>query len=118
MEPVEEKQLINKLLEKSKQGKIDWQATSEEQTFIASVGNNSFKISLFQPTDRWGQSEGDLSPVLMMLDQTGKSVWRVEGRGLDVVNDPLTELYKIAQRIGDRVDERLASALESLDALD
>ena len=110
--------LIKRLIEKSKDGKLDWEPTADRQQFVTSVGGDtSFKIRMVTVTDIdvYGQPETVEVPRLDMLDQKGHLLWQVQGR--DVPADELRELFEIARRIGSRLDTRVAGAIDALDKL-
>lgn len=110
--------LVKRLIEKSKTGKLDWQPTADRQQFVISVGGDtSFRIRQITITDvdEWGQPEHVDVPILDMLDQKGHLLWQVQSR--DIPGGGLRELFEIARRIGNSVDERLVGAIEALDKL-
>lgn len=111
--------LVERLIEKSKAGKLTWKPTADRQQFVTSVGggNTSFKIRLEQLSDvgPLGQWETYDVPRLDMLDEKGFLIWKVYRK--DVPKGQLDELYKLAQRIGNKVDDRLEGAIEALNKL-
>ena len=111
--------LVTRLLEKSLNSKVDWKPTADRQAFVTSVGGGelSFKISLVSTTDidDFGQPESVEVPRLDMLDEKGKVLWYIHTG--DVPGGKLHHLYDAARRIGNRLDERLASAMSALDKL-
>lgn len=110
--------LVKRLIEKSKAGKLDWEPTADRQQFVTSVGGDiSFKVRMVTATDidYYGQPETVEVPRLDMLDQAGHLLWQVQGR--DVPAGELRELFEIARRIGNRLDTRVAGAIDALDKL-
>ena len=110
--------LVKRLIEKSKSGKLDWEPTADRQQFVTSVGGGtSFKIRILTVTDigDYGQPETIEVPRLDMLDRKGNLLWQLQGR--DVPTGKLRELFEIARRIGNRLDDRVAGAIEALDKL-
>ena len=110
--------LVKRLIEKSKAGMLDWEPTADRQQFVTSVGGDtSFRIRLITVTDfdAYGQPETVDVPRLDMLDQQGHLLWQVLGS--DVPLGELRELFEIARRIGNRLDARVAGAIEALDKL-
>jgi len=111
------KALVEALMEKSVAGKLNWQATADESAFIASVGGETtLKITLEKAeTSDVAQilGLGD-APVLRMLDAKGRTLWKIDSSeaGAD-----LSPLYKLAQRIGNKVDDRLVAVMEALQKL-
>lgn len=110
--------LVKRLTEKSTGGKVNWEPTADRQAFIASVGGDtSFKIRLVTTTDidQYGQPETVQVPRLDMLDQKGHLLWDVEQK--DVPAGELWRLFEVVRRIGNRLDDRLAGAIDALDKL-
>jgi len=110
--------LVKRLIEKSKAGKLDWESTADRQQFVTSVGGDtSFRIRMVNVTDMddYGNPETVEVPRLDMLDQKGNLLWQLQGR--DVPTGELRELFEIARRIGNRLDERVAGAIEALDKM-
>jgi len=110
--------LVKRLIEKSKTGKLNWESTADRQQFITSVGGEiSFRVGLVTITDinEWGQPENVDAPRLDMLDQKGHLLWQVYSH--EVPSGVLRELFIIARRIGNRLDDRVAGAISALDKL-
>lgn len=110
--------LVQRLLEKSKAGRLQWEPTADENTFITSIaGGGMFRIHLVSADDfdQWGRSVTEAVPRLDMLDEQGRIVWEVRHR--EVEERGLWDLWETARRIGNRVDERLAAAIEALERL-
>ena len=95
--------LLDALLAKTRAGKITWQETADEDTFLAAVhGRQTFEIS----------RHGDFA-VLTVRDRDGKLLFRTSQTSLDAAN----ELWRLARRIAMRVDEKIDSALELIKGL-
>lgn len=110
--------LVARLLEQSRAGKLSWEPTADWRAFVTSVaGQLTFKVYLVTITDigDFGQPETFDAPRLDMLDEKGKVLWDI--RQKDVQGPALTELYQTARRIGNRLDERVATAMSALDKL-
>lgn len=111
-------QLVSRLIEKSTTGKLNWEPTADRQQFIASVGGDTtFKIRLVTVTDidDYGQPEKVDVPLLDMLDKQGHLLWQIQVR--DVQPRNLWDLFQIARQIGNRLDDRVAEAIDALDKL-
>ncbi|HMD99788.1 MAG TPA: hypothetical protein VKM93_20970 [Terriglobia bacterium] len=109
--------LTTALVEKTKAGRIGWQATANENTFIASVGGDTtLRLTLESVVDfdPYGQPESYDVPVLCLLDSKGKTLWEVHSRE---VKGGLWPLYKLAQRIANKVDEKVEALMEALQKL-
>jgi len=118
-EPLNFEPLVKRLIEKSKAGKLDWKPTADRKSFVISVGggNTGFKIRQEQISDidQWGNWETYDVPRLDMLDEKGFLIWKISRK--DVSPGLIDELYKLAQRIANKVDDRLDGAIEALDDL-
>ena len=109
--------LVTTLIEKSMAGKLKWEPTAREGEFIASVGGDTtLKISLTsgEGLDVYGQPETYQVPVLWLVDAKGRSLWEIEQ---SQVKGGLWNLYKLAQRIANKLDEKVAALVEVLQKL-
>lgn len=110
--------LVGSLTEKSTAGKLNWQATADEHTFIASVGGETtLKITLESVegfNDFTGNPEMTQEPVLYMLDAKGRALWEISS---SQVKGGLWPMYRLAQRIGNKLDERMAAVMQALEKL-
>lgn len=110
--------LVERLLEKSRAGRLNWEPTADRKAFVVSVGGEAtFKVSLIQVEEvsTFGQSETVDVPILLMLDEKGKTLWEVRQR--DVKGIKLWDLYTVARRIGNKLDERMVNAIRALENL-
>lgn len=109
--------LTTALVEKTKAGKLNWQATANENTFIASVGGDTtlrLTLESDEDVDTYGQLQSFDVPVLYLLDSKGKALWEIHSRQ---VEGGLWPLYKLAQRIANKVDEKVEALMEALQKL-
>lgn len=109
--------LVITLVEKSQAGRLKWQATADEHAFIASLGGDTtLKITLesVEEIDYYGNPQSERQPVLCMLDAKGRTLWEIHS---SQVKGDLWGLYRLAQRIGNKLDERMASLMEVLQKL-
>lgn len=102
--------LVKRLVEKTREGKVPWEPTAQVDSFVATVGGNTFKVAMVAPS--WAQSEEDEYPALSMLNEKGQALWTVAEPSAS-----LSALYRAAQRIANKVDERMANAIAALDKL-
>ena len=96
--------LLEVLVEKTKAGKLDWQQTASEGTFIAAVkGQKTFRVTEI--------ANGE-SIVLEMVDTDGQLQ-------LDnIFESPAAkELHSLARHIALRFDENIDAAVQLLDSL-
>ena len=109
--------LVTTLMEKSTARKLDWQATADEDAFIASVGGETtLKITLesVEDFDIYSNPQMKNMPVLYMLDTKGRTLWLISS---SQVNGGLWPLYRLAQRVGNKLDERMVATIEALQKL-
>lgn len=96
--------LVASLLEKTLAGKIRWEETAVENSFLAAVkGRQTFQIS---------GNENGADTELQVRDQDGKV--RVK---LTRTNQQMMDLYSAARRIALGVDEVIDESLELLNSL-
>jgi hypothetical protein len=110
--------LVSALIEKTKEGKLKWQPTSLEDTFIVSIGGGStLRISLVQEwtTDDYGNEVQITNPRLVLLTEKGTTLWTINDS--DVVGTELWTVFKLARRIANKVDEKLATVMGYLENL-
>ena len=92
--------VLTKLLELTKENKIGWQTTSDEDVFSAVFGNQSVLVS--------GETLINLSS-LKILNKAGVEIETLVGE-----ND-INKLHRIARRIALGVDSQLDELLSELD---
>ncbi len=99
--------LVRSLIDKTKAGRLHWQETVEVGTYIVSVGGkNTLKVTMDRASDQSGADVAEviLTPTLYVLDEHGEKIWRVESSEVSDVQ----ELYEMAGRKAEKVDERLS----------
>ena len=95
--------LFQTLLNKTEAGKLRWEETASEDTFLAAVkGQQSFEL---RPVP------GSASIHLTVRDAAGKVLFEVNEGGAG------RELYKFARRLALRIDDKLENSLELLSQL-
>ncbi len=105
--------LVESLIKKTESGKIKWEATARDDIFIASIGGQAtLKIS-WRDEIAADESSG---PNLRLLDESGRTIWRIEALDLGAP-EKLEHLYSLAQKIGNRVDEKVTALMEALEKL-
>lgn len=110
--------LIQRLIEKSKAGKLNWEPTASRKQFVTSIGGDkTFRIKEITVTDynEYGERADFDIPILEMLDVDGNLIWEIEWK--DAPPPLLNDLFKIARRIGNRVDDQMSDAIDALDKL-
>ncbi len=106
--------IIDALVEKTKQGKLRWQDTAEESTYLAAVkGQRTFEISC----------DSDASPPqirLVIRDVDGKAFLDIGSpyhSPTGLATSKLKELYELAGRIALNLDEKADETVQLLDQL-
>ncbi|SRR5713101_783765 len=108
--------LVERLLDKSRSGRLKWEPTADAKAFVASIGGEqTFRIRLVEAEeiDEYGRPVTIEVPRLDMLDNKGRLLWDIRM----TKGGALSRLYEVARRIGNRLDERLATALQALERL-
>lgn len=110
-------ELLYTLIEKTRQGKLEWQETAEEDRFLAAVkGVQTYDISAEFGGDR--ESEGrvvqDVQVRLTVRDREGRIFLDIRESGQD---SAAYELFEVARRVAMRIDERIDQTVELLKSL-
>jgi hypothetical protein len=109
--------LVTELLNRSTDGKVSWEPTANKVAFITSVAGRTWKVD--HTTDwestPWGGMEQTEVPRLTLLDEKGNPLWeiyqsKVKGR-------LLWDLYRLAQRIGNKLDDEMQQQMSALGKL-
>jgi len=109
--------LVNTLLEKTKAGKLVWEATADPNCFITSVGGSTaLKIFLKEEPSSRSYFGNEQVPVLVSLDEKGATQLEIESSQVSTL-DGLWPLYKLARRIGNNLDEKMESLIEVIQKL-
>jgi hypothetical protein len=109
--------LVEAVTEKTKAGKIKWEPTAEENTFIATLGGGTtlrIYLTTGEAADEFGNLESVQIPELRLLGEKGKLLWEIRSHQ---IKGGLWPLFKLAQRIGNKLDERMATLMETLQKL-
>ena len=128
--------ILATLLEKTKMGKVIWAATSDPSTFVAAVkGSQTYRLrreSEVQPPERmdnpyalgalalpnqprWTPERRIEYVELTVLDENGKTLFSIRQPAQN--SSYAGELFTLAQRLANRVDEKVDQTLELLNAL-
>ena len=109
--------LVEKLIEKSLAGKLKWQETAEDDTFVTAVkGRQTFHVSAqFGGLHlRDNEVEQDVVTKLEVHGFEGKIIIDFRETGQ---SSSLFELFSVAKRVALRIDERIDESLELLNSL-
>jgi len=106
-------QVVTALLDKTRTGKLKWEAAQQEDTFHVNIGGHTF-LRVFLVKSQIRNAMGDVEihtvPTLNMLDEKGRIIWSVDSRSVSETR----ELHRQAQNRADRVDERISVLLDTL----
>jgi len=111
----EYKDIIRKLLEKTRQRKVDWEQTSFMSSFqctLAASDPDSFSFTVFS-------DEGGLG--LRMSDQDNNTIFIARSNDLptspteEEVSNMIEEIYGLARRQALKIDRKLVAAADLLD---
>lgn len=117
LKDVDANPLVQALMEKTQAGRLVWEPTADEGTFIASVaGNTTLKLALVSQVEQdvYGNPEYADVPTLLLLDEKGRKQWQVYS---SQVKGGLWPLFRLAQRIANKVDDRMAALVEAVHRL-
>ena len=100
-------EILDKLLERTTQGKVPWKSTAGEQTFVAVIGNLSVMIL----------RDAGHQPALKILDKSGREIDvldadRSEGRKW---REDLWRLHEEARRVALDIGTQLDELLKELE---
>ena len=126
--PAEYKPIIQKLLEKTRQRKVDWQEhnqfgkigfpdTNWFRCNLGSLGADSFSFEISNTEKR----DGSTIQSLVMMDQSGNEVFRATTNELptspeeEEVSDLIEEIYGLARRQALKIELKLEQASSLLD---
>ena len=103
------KQVLRKLVQSTKEGRVAWRNSSESEVFRASVGHSTIFVTRYET---WAGR----SIYLSILDGNGQRVdSALYEAGKPTVNSELVSLYEEVKRIAVG-DTRLDELIEALDA--
>ena len=106
--------VIDSLYEKTKKGKIAWEGTEDPTKYRATVGDSiSFVVFLYITNP----DEQEAAHILRMHGPDDEPIFAVSttNPGLDEEQyDKISEIYRLAGRIADKVDDQISQALKVL----
>ncbi len=106
--------VINSLYEKTKKGKIAWEVTEDPTKFRATVGDSiSFVVFLYITNP----DEQEAAHILRMHGPDDEPIFTVSTTTPDLDEeqyDKISEIYRLAGRISDKVDDQISQALKVL----
>ena len=113
--------LFEGVLSKTRAGKIPWQPTAEESTFLAAVGGQfTLFISAWRERVHAILQEGH-APLqryaLVLEDQAGGGLARITDGDEGIRAEDFRELYETARRKARNTDEKIDDVLRVLSSL-
>ncbi len=106
--------VIDSLYEKTKKGKIAWEGTEEPTKYRATVGDSiSFVVFLYITNP----DEQEAAHILRMHGPDDEPIFAVSTTTPDLDEDQydkISEIYRLAGRIADKVDDQISQALKVL----
>jgi hypothetical protein len=107
--------LLERLIDRTDQGKVSWEITAEKGTYQASFPNYAVRI-FTRPSETWGQ----IDYVLTLHDEGGEMVDQIadvelRDSGFDDAYKRMEHLYNQARRKAMGVDKAIDDLLSELD---
>jgi len=126
-DPSEYKGIIKKLLEKTREGRVEWTTGFPRGSFSCTLGGST-RTSIIAPPNEQGQFSftlmpqgGDDRPALIMLDRTDNEIFRAVANDLPTSPEEeensvlIEELYDLARRQALKIEQKLDLASTLLD---
>jgi hypothetical protein len=104
--------LFKEVLKKTFAKKLAWQATADEDTFVASIGNYTLALTSYTSLGSWGEREGP--PVVTLKDDGQNTLIEINSGIGGVTADELKSLLVFARRIALKADEKIDELLQEL----
>ncbi len=104
-------EIVNKLLERTEDGKVSWKTTADENTFAAVVGNMSTLVLGYRDPLRRQMVQ------LRILNNEGREIetWDTGRASEPEILEKLVDLYAKARRSALGVDKQLDELLKALE---
>ncbi|HEY2496194.1 MAG TPA: hypothetical protein VGK24_03920 [Candidatus Angelobacter sp.] len=113
--PVDYHGLTQKLLNKSRAGKVGWQETADEATFIAILeGRFAFEISNKRGRYLFAMKNQNETEIFTLTGEEPSGITTIEN---DRNYPMLQELYELARRTALGIDQAVSDAENLLDSL-
>lgn len=130
---IEYKGIIKKLLEKTREGRVEWTADVRPNCFRCTIGPPVMNNALAARVARLHEEEPNFSftivasgtedpcPTLIMWDQGGNEIFRVVSNDLptspeeEEVSQMIEEIYDLARRQALKIEQKLEWASTLLD---
>ena len=104
---------LAKLVERTRQNRVRWKTTADDDAFGAVVGNVSVIISSVQ-VDQYAYA-----PMLKIVNKDGIDIEELSGESrVEPFQEVMWDLYRMARRVALGVDSQLDELLAELDKED
>lgn len=119
--PFEYLPIINKLLERTREGRVQWQGALG--TFYCKLGTDDASILKFTLSSAATRDISLDARFLVMEDVKGNELFRIESNDLpttaaeEALSSAINELYELARRQALKVGEKLELASSLLDSV-
>ena len=105
--------LFQEILKKTEAGKLAWQPTAEEDTFVAPMlGKLTLKLFPYTSKDQWGLPQGP--PTVSLGDEKNITIVEIDTSIEGVEAEDLQALLVFARRIALHADEKIDELLQEL----
>jgi hypothetical protein len=109
--------VLNRVIERTEQGQLNWKPTASEQTFVSVIGDRSVMISELKPTSRSPLPPFPPSVEFKILDKGGREIAvlddeMVEGKER---RQDLLRLYRSARSNALQVESQLEALLKDVE---
>ena len=108
MENTKAQEFFVGVLSKTRAGRIRWEPTAEDETYIAAIGGR-FTLSVWR-YDRWKHG-------IALKDQDGRVLTTITSGEEGINENEIRELYERARRQALRVDDKIDQVLVELSKL-
>ena len=110
-------QFFEEVLSKTRIGRIRWEPTADESSFIAAIGGHFTLVVSEYPTPSYVFGMSPTICALTLKDQDGRELTKVTSSDALISEAGMHELYETAKRQALRVDEKIDSLLGELSKL-
>lgn len=102
--------VIDKLVERTKDAKVNWQSTSSENAFVVHLASYSVTVDTFQDPD-----DGEFAVIVTLRNNKGQEIDQEFYWQRHVQYPELKELHAAARRKALKIDEAFNAILHELD---
>ncbi len=114
VEPLESQPILDKLIRRSREGRVAWEVRNRTSFFCSVEGQYTFEVSRYEDTYRLEMRDASNHEILS-LSQPDRIVFQNDSERR--LFESLSDLYEIARRKALQVEDKLATASELLDRI-